>query len=141
VGLFTVSLFAMLAAVYLTLEPTEDEQLRDDFRARALVSALLSAVLAAVTSLQRFDERALAFSVPIGSALLIALLIRRYGLARSCAIALVTLVIAAWGLTQRKLLANPAPEATLRLLVPTLGLGALVLFPSLYWLMRVFKSR
>jgi hypothetical protein len=32
-----------------------------------------------------------------------------------------------------------APAETLNLLLPTLGAGALVLFPSLFWLLRVFK--
>src|SRR6185503_7534891 len=38
VGLFSVVLFAFLAAVYLTVE-TEDESLREDFRRRALGAA------------------------------------------------------------------------------------------------------
>src|SRR6185436_17783951 len=46
VGLFTLALFAMLAATYLTLEPSADETLREDFRTRALYSALVAAALA-----------------------------------------------------------------------------------------------
>src|SRR5262249_2852909 len=47
VGLFSLALFAMLAAVYLTVEhPT----LADDFRARALGAALACAMLALVAA-------------------------------------------------------------------------------------------
>ncbi len=35
---------------------------------------------------------------------------------------------------------NAAPAVTLRLLLAALGVGALLLFPSLYYLLRVFKG-
>ncbi len=47
VGVWTLSIFAFLAAVYLTLE-AEDQELREDFRLRALVSGVLVGVLAFV---------------------------------------------------------------------------------------------
>src|SRR5437588_462779 len=50
VGLFALSLFAFLAAVYLTLE-TRDRKLQDDFRVRALVSGAAVAVLALIVFL------------------------------------------------------------------------------------------
>ena len=42
VGIFTLILFAFLAAVYLTTE-TKDPVLQNDFRTRALIAALLAA--------------------------------------------------------------------------------------------------
>ncbi|MGH7606826.1 MAG: cytochrome d ubiquinol oxidase subunit II, partial [Gemmatimonadales bacterium] len=36
--------------------------------------------------------------------------------------------------------ASAAPRVTLELVLAALGLGALVLFPSLYYLFRVFKT-
>jgi cytochrome d ubiquinol oxidase subunit II len=42
VGLFALALFAFLAAIYLTIEAKDDDALRDDFRARALVVAAAS---------------------------------------------------------------------------------------------------
>jgi len=55
VGLFTLALFAYLAAVYLTLEATDDG-LREDFRRRALGAALVVTALAyAVYLLARRD--------------------------------------------------------------------------------------
>ena len=37
--------------------------------------------------------------------------------------------------------AAAAPRVTLRLVLVALALGALVLLPSLYYLLRIFKSR
>ena len=45
IGLFTLTLFAFLAAVYLTLE-TDDPALREDFRRRALLAAVAVGALA-----------------------------------------------------------------------------------------------
>src|SRR5262249_43666165 len=45
VGLFTLAIFAYLAAVYLTLE-TAEADLREDFRLRALGSAVVVGILA-----------------------------------------------------------------------------------------------
>ena len=74
---------------------------------------------------------------------------RRFRLARVLAIAQASLIVLGWGAAQYPFLVRPgltlegtaAPDATLRLLLPTLGGGALVLIPSLYWLMRIFKAR
>ena len=150
VGFFALSLFAMLAAVFLTLE---DDALSGDFRLRAIAAALTSAVLAFVTALLSpfpfvVAPAALA-SIALGAGLLAALFLRRYAIARALAVTLVALVVAGWASRQYPVVLAPsltlhataAPAATLRLLLPTLGIGALVLFPSLYWLLRVFKSR
>jgi cytochrome d ubiquinol oxidase subunit II len=61
----------------------------------------------------------------------------------------VAAIVVGWGAIQYPILIAPdltiesaaAPAATLRLLVPTLAVGGLLVLPSLYWLMRVFKSR
>ncbi len=151
VGLFSLALFAMLAAVFLTLE-TEEPELQGDFRLRALGAALVSAALALVTAVLAprpfVPLPAAAFSLVLGAALLGALWTRRYRFARPLAVALVALVVCGWGAGQYPYLLVPsvtleaaaAPEPTLRLLLPTLAGGAVVLFPSLFWLMRVFKS-
>ena len=78
---------------------------------------------------------------------LAALLTRRFRLARGLAIAQVMLMVGGLGLAQRPFLIVPdvtladaaAPAATLRLLLIALALGSLILAPSLYYLMRVFK--
>ena len=81
-------------------------------------------------------------------AALAALARRYYRAARTLAIAQVTLVLLGWGAAQYPLLIAPdlaireaaAPAATLGLLFPTVLGGSLILFPSLYWMLRVFKS-
>jgi cytochrome bd ubiquinol oxidase subunit II len=78
-----------------------------------------------------------------------ALWIRRYRLARVAAGVQVSLILWGWALAQYPYLVPPAltidevaaPAATLTLLLWALAGGALVLFPSLVYLMRVFKQR
>ena len=80
---------------------------------------------------------------------LVALWTRRYPAARVLAIAQVTLVLVGWAAGQYPFLIAPdvtiagaaAPHVTLRLLGPALLAGGVVLFPSLYWLLRVFKAQ
>ena len=79
----------------------------------------------------------------------LALLSRRYRLARVLAGAQVTLLLAGWGVAQHPFLIAPdltlassaAPKATLVLTAMTLPLGAAALIPSLWYLFKVFKGR
>jgi cytochrome bd ubiquinol oxidase subunit II len=60
----------------------------------------------------------------------------------------VSLIVWGWALAQYPYLVPPdltirgaaAPQATLRLILVALGLGAVVLLPSLVYLFRVFKA-
>jgi cytochrome d ubiquinol oxidase subunit II len=78
----------------------------------------------------------------------VALWTRRYKLARICAAAQVTLILLGWALAQYPHLVEPdvtitsaaAPAITLELLLAALAAGALLLFPSYYYLLRVFKA-
>jgi cytochrome d ubiquinol oxidase subunit II len=82
-------------------------------------------------------------------AALTSLWLRRFALARIAAIAEVTLILGGWSLAQYPRLVTPditifdaaAPEITLRLLTYALAVGAVVLFPSLFFLFRVFKDK
>jgi cytochrome d ubiquinol oxidase subunit II len=162
VGLFTLACFAFLAAVYLTLEAPAGP-LREDFRARALgggVAVFVTAGLAlllAQTGAPRVRAGlmqtpwALPFQLVTGLAAvtaLAALWTRRYALARVAAAAQVSLIVWGWAWSQFPYVVPPdlaiataaAPVATLRLVLVALVLGALVLFPSLFYLFRVFKS-
>src|SRR5258708_18829484 len=77
-----------------------------------------------------------------------ALWTRKYRLARLCAAAQVTLILLGWALAQFPYLVEPdmtiysaaAPHTTLQLLIIALAAGVLVLFPSYYYLFRVFKG-
>ena len=162
VGVFALIAFAFLAAVYLTLEAQERE-LQEDFRNQALGAgvALFFAALAALLLSHRWAPRvreALIFApwaVPLhlltaATALtaLAALWRRRWRVARVAAATQVSLILWGWALAQYPYVLPPdlpveaaaAPAVTLRLVLAAVALGALVLLPSLYYLLRIFKS-
>jgi len=162
VGLFTLALFAFIAAVYLTLESDETE-LRQDFRTRALGAGLAVFLTAMITLALAWREAPLVWdglvkaprAVPIhiltgvsASLALWGLWTHRYPLARVAAAAQVSLILWGWALAQYPWMLPPtltieqaaAPAVTLRLTLGALGLGAVVLLPSLAYLFRVFKS-
>ncbi len=163
VGFFALALFAFLAAVYLTLE-TKDEKLKEDFRRRALLAGVAVGVLALTVFLLagtgapkvRAGLTASVWALPLHAATAAAavgafyfLWKRKYAWARLCAAAQVSLILWGWALAQFPYIVEPditiasaaAPQATLRLLLAALAVGALVLFPSFYYLFRVFKGR
>ncbi len=161
VGLFALVAFAFLAAVYLPLE-TQDPALQEDFRRRALGAglALCPAAGLALLSSGPYAPRVrdalifAAWALPLhlltaGAAVtaLAALWRRRWRLARVAAAGQVSLIVWGWALSQYPAIVPPdltiadaaAPAATLRLALAALALGAMVLFPSLGYLFRVFK--
>ena len=163
VGLFALALFAFLAAVYLTLE-TDQRPLQDDFRLRALVAQAVL-VLLALASLALSTTGApmigfrmaaawwglplqlLAAAATLGTVW--ALWRRRFALARLMAVAEAVLILWGWALAQYPFLVAPdltvdsaaAPPAVLAALLAAVLAGAVVLFPSLAYLYRVFKAR
>jgi cytochrome bd ubiquinol oxidase subunit II len=162
IGAFTLALFAFLAAVYLTLETT-DEALRNAFRARALAAALVVGVLALVAFLlsgtgARLIREGLAqrwWSMPFQLATgamavgaIVALWTRRYRAARVFAILQVTLILWGWGLAQYPYLIEPdltiaaaaSPPRVLRAVLWALAAGSVLLIPALIYLFRLFKS-
>src|SRR2546428_94652 len=162
VGVFALIAFAFLAAVYLTLEAQERE-LQEDFRRRALGAgvALFFAALAALLLSQRWAPRvreALIFApwaVPLhlltaatAVTALAALWRRRWRVARVAAATQVSLILWGWALAQYPYVLPPdlpveaaaAPAVTLRLVLAALAPGALVLLPSLYYLLRSLNT-
>jgi cytochrome bd ubiquinol oxidase subunit II len=163
IGITTLALFAQLAAVYLTVE-TRDIALQDDFTRRALIAqacalagALVALFLARVQApalgdglLGRWHSMPLLAAVAISAGIMVwALRERRFRLARVAAAAQASAILWGWPLAQFPFLlplhatidASASPPATLRLVLIALGLGALLLFPSLWYLFRIFKSR
>jgi cytochrome bd ubiquinol oxidase subunit II len=160
-GLLALSTCAYLAAVYLTNE-TEGE-LRNDFRARAILAGTTTAMLAALVLLFAWQEAEWFFmrlftwrTFPVvlaglacfaGSAW--SVFTHRYALSRLFAASEIALVLVGWGLAQYPYLVYPdmlvtemaAPTPTLRFMVLSIPVGALLLAPSLWLLMRVFKAR
>jgi len=162
VGFFALSLFAFLAAVYLTLETPEFE-LQEDFRLRALIAGVVVAMLALTVFLLAGTGAPTVragisrswwalglhlFTAAFALGAFYSLWTRKYRLARVCAAAQVTLILFGWALEQFPHLVEPditiasaaAPRSTLQLLFGALAAGALLLFPSYYYLFRIFKS-
>jgi len=163
VGFFALALFAFLAAVYLTIE-AGDEALREEFRLRALASAAAVGVMALVVFLlsangapmirHRLSQSWWAWPLQISTAVfavgaIYALWTRRFRMSRFCAAGQVTLILWGWGVAQYPYLIAPdvtiynsaAPTITLRLVWRALLAGSVLLFPSFYYLYRVFKGR
>jgi cytochrome d ubiquinol oxidase subunit II len=161
VGCFTLALFVFLAAMYLIFETT-DRLLQEDLRRRALVLwMIVSSLGGAVLLVSRtgapliYDglvstsggRATLGLTAIAGLVSLAALVFRRFGIARAVVAAQVILIIFGWAMSQYPYLVVPdvklpeaaAPVQILRLLVWSLLIGGVVLFPSLYYLYRVFK--
>lgn len=162
VGFFALALFAFLAAVYLTVEARERE-LQEDFRRRALLAGVAVGLLALTVFLlaktgaptvragisRSWWALGLHFFTAIfATGAFVTLWTRRYGLARVCAAAQVTLILLGWAFAQFPHLVEPditissaaAPQVTLELLLGALAAGAILLFPSYYYLFRIFKA-
>ncbi len=161
VGLFTLAIFAYVAAVFLTLE-TRDEFLRDAFRARALASAVALGLIAyAVYALAethaprihaRLQDRDWGFVVRVITGLcalgaIVMLWRRRYAAARAAAVLQVACVLLGCAAALAPLLVPPdltisnsaAPRVVQWWLLGALALGGVVLAPSLVYLFRIFK--
>ncbi len=165
-GALTLCLFALLAAVYLAVEAdsTHNEALREDFRRRAIIAAIVTGVVAWISLFlirqdapvlyAGFVERpwtlaTIGLSVLLGIGTLAALLKRRFYLARLTVALQVVCVMWTWAFAQYPYLVLPnltiqqaaGPEITLQIAVVALIAGGLILFPSLFLLFRVFKGR
>ena len=161
-GVFALGLFAFLAATYLTLDTRGQPALQAGFRRRAIGSGLVLLPMGVVvffTARQDAPELfhgltrwwaplLLGATALCAAGALAALGWRRFALARVAAAGEVTLILTGWCLAQYPYLVPPdvtvanasAPAVTLRLLLLALAAGALVLFPSLVFLFRLFKS-
>ena len=121
IGFFTLTLCALLAAVYLTLE-TEDTELQEDFRRRALISAVSVGAMAGLSFILSAEgapaiRRGLgsaSWSIPFhiltGAMALWAIWTiwkRQFRLARILVPIQVTLIVFGWGLAQYPYLVTP----------------------------------
>jgi cytochrome d ubiquinol oxidase subunit II len=162
-GLFATALFAFLAAAYLTVNAKGQPELEDDFRRRAIWSGLalapialfvwLTSVTGAPTMFAGLTNwwapLLLAWTSLFAVAAFLSLWRRWFNAARIAAAGQVTLILVGWSVAEYPNLVTPdvtvtnsaAPEITLRLLVLALGLGAIVLLPSLACLFHVFRGK
>jgi cytochrome d ubiquinol oxidase subunit II len=163
VGVLALAIFAHLAAVYLAWERREPE-LKQDFRARALVSALVVFVAGTLTIvLARADAPLVYAGLTRGPAAIgmhgvtavagltgvWALWRRRWLLAVIAAAAQATFLLWGWAWSQFPWLVPPshtitelaAPRITQQLVLTVLGVGTVILLPSFVYLFRIFKGR
>jgi cytochrome bd ubiquinol oxidase subunit II len=162
-GLFALALFAFLAATYMTVDTRSEPDLQQDFRLRAIWAQIASVALAVLVFITSRDGAPLMYRgltnwwapLLLGwtalSALtaLLALWFRFFNLARVAGVAQVTIILIGWALAQFPHLVTPnvtiqnaaAPESTLKLLLLALGAGAVVLVPSLLYLLQIFKRQ
>jgi cytochrome d ubiquinol oxidase subunit II len=161
-GLFALALFAFLAATYMTVDLQDQPDLQNDFRLRAtwaqtalIPLAIIVFVTAKYGAPLMFHELTnwwapllLGWTALSAITAALALWSRRFYLARIAAVAQVTFILLGWGLAQFPHLVTPdvtiqnaaAPEATLKLLLLALGAGTVVLLPSLFYLLHIFKG-
>jgi cytochrome bd ubiquinol oxidase subunit II len=162
VGLFALSLFVFLAAVYLTVEAREPA-LQEDFRRKALVSGVIVALMALGTFLAARTGAPDIYAGLLRPSLVwivqgatasyaiaafVALLKRKYKVARIVAMVQVALILWGWGLSQFPFFlqgemtiseAAAAPSVLWALIGATTA-GLLLLFPSIWYLMQIFKG-
>jgi cytochrome d ubiquinol oxidase subunit II len=162
-GLFALALFAFLAATYMTVDLQDQPDLQNDFRLRAtwaqtalIPLAIIVFVTAKYGAPLMFHELTnwwapllLGWTALSAITATLALWFRKFYLARIAAVAEVTFILIGWGLAQFPHLVTPdvtiqnaaAPESTLKLLLLALGAGAVVLLPSLFYLLQIFKRQ
>jgi Cytochrome bd-type quinol oxidase, subunit 2 len=161
VGGFALVLFSFLAAVYLSTF-ADSENLKEDYRRRAIVCQFVCAILALVVFIladnyvPALKEALLrsSWSAPVQAITAICALsslyflyVRRYILARTAAALQVTCILWGWGLSQYPYLIRPGltifnaagAASTQRLMVVALCLGAFLLVPSFFYLFKVFR--
>jgi cytochrome bd ubiquinol oxidase subunit II len=164
VGLFTCVLFAFLAAVYLIGE-TDDPGMRRIFVRRAKVANALAMIVGiavfAAAELERlplarlFASKALSLGSMTGATVIlfplwIAVRRNRVQMARILVATQVGLVLIGWFRLQYPAIVNlqsipftiysaAAPEPTLLYLLYALLVGSVIIFPSLFYVLKVFK--
>jgi cytochrome bd ubiquinol oxidase subunit II len=161
IGFLALTVCAYLAAVYLCVETTGP--LQEDFRTRALLTgAVFTALSIIALPLTRSQapviwtgmiEREIVTVVPFAVAFAaisgLAVLKRRFRLARIAAVAWVVMIIAGWALAQYPYLVVPdltvtnaaASRAMMVVALWTYVVGAILLIPALWLLFALFKGK
>ncbi len=162
IGFFTLTLCALLAAVYLTLE-TDNSELQEDFRVRALIAAVSVGAMAGISFLLSAKGApsirqglgnsvwSIPFHILTGAVAVSAIwaIWRRYfQLARVLIPIQVVLIIFGWGLAQFPYIVAPnltfsntaAPDSVLRPVLIVVIIGGIMLVPAFWYLYAVFKG-
>jgi cytochrome d ubiquinol oxidase subunit II len=161
-GVLAVGAAAYLAATYLCADARRGDRLRlaEAFRRRALVTGLALGVIAAAgipvlaTDAPRLFDGLTHRGLPVvilsavsGAVSLVLLLRRRYVAVRITAALAVGTLLWGWAVGQYPYLLEPdvtiaegaATPAVLSATLTVLGVGTLVLVPSLWWLFSLFQ--
>jgi len=162
IGFFTLTLCALLAAVYLTLE-TDNSELQEDFRVRAIIAAVSVGAMAGISFLLSAKGApsirqglgnsvwSIPFHILTGAVAVCAIwaIWRRYfQLARVLVPIQVVLIIFGWGLAQFPYIVAPnltfsntaAPGSVLRPVLIVIIIGGIMLVPAFWYLYAVFKG-
>jgi len=164
IGAMAVSLCAVLAAIYLTVEAqhAKEEELVRVYRWRALLAGAVTAALGAwglflaPSAAPLLWNGMLDHALPLvfatmltGGVTEVMLLLQKYRLARILIVLETAGLLGAWGISQLPYLIPPdvtveraagSPVMITALLIGSL-LGMIILLPSLWLLFRIFKSR
>ena len=160
IGLTAMAACAFLAAVYLTLE-TEGE-VAEDFRRRAVWSGTAVGVLTLIALPLVYRDApvvwegfwgwiavvAIPLMIVLATVTGVAMLRRRYLVARMAAVLEVSVVLSGWMLAQFPYLVVPGlefdatagPLATMQAVLIVYIIGAVLLAPALAFLLLIFKS-
>ncbi len=162
IGLFTLTLCALLAAVYLTLE-TDNSELQEDFRMRALIAAISVGVMAGISFLLSANGAPLirsglgnsVWSIPfhiltgvVAISAICTIWMRYYRLTRILVPLQVVLIILGWGFAQFPNIVSPnltfsyaaASKSVLKPVLVVIAVGAIILIPAFWYLYAVFKG-
>jgi cytochrome d ubiquinol oxidase subunit II len=163
IGFMGIALCATIAAVYLTVEAQaqKDETMMTFFRNRALISGGVLSVLGILGFILAPSEApflwhgildhaiwAAAIAILLGLATGVALLQRRFRLARVLIVMGVAAIMGTWGLSQLPYLIPPdvtitgaaSPPLTLAELLGVTIVGMGMLIPALWFLFFIFKG-
>ena len=164
VGAMGISLCAVIAAVYLTVEAqtAKNTELMEAFRIRAFIASFVTAGFALLGLILAQSEApilwhgmlahalwAVIVTILIGIAMVIALFFRRYKVARVLIVMGTGALLGTWGLSQIPYLIPPdvtitgaaSPPVTMIAFLVSAFVGMLLLLPSLWFLFHIFKSQ
>lgn len=164
VGAMGISLCAVIAAVYLTVEAqtARNTELMEAFRRRAFIASVVTAGFALLGLILAPSEApilwhgmldhalwAVIVTMLIGIAMATALFFRRYKIARALIAMETGALLGTWGLSQIPYLIPPdvtvtgaaSPPTTMIEFLVSAFVGMLLLIPSLWFLFHVFKSQ
>jgi cytochrome d ubiquinol oxidase subunit II len=163
-GCFAVALCACMAATYMTVEVSNQGEMRlvRIFRRRALVSGAIAALLGTVAAwlasfyavhlFNGLTTRALPLAlaaVVVGVLTAVALLVGLYRIARMLVAAEVALILGAWAIAQLPYLIVPdvpitrgtAPPGVMAALLIAAIVSMILVLPSTWYMLHLFKAR